>query len=75
MNQETAKKEFSLPLKKEEVRKEENKPSYRNIRGQKIFKADGSLMKEVDKTITPKDAEELDLCDYFASKGNLQKLS
>lgn len=67
---------ITLPeTKKQETKKEENKPSYLNIRGQKIFKAKGNPIPEVDKTFFPADAEELELCEYFTQLGNLKKLS
>lgn len=62
-------------VKKPEEKKEVKKPSYLNVRGQKIFKAEGKPIQEVDKIFTPADAEELELCEYFTKLGNLQKIS
>lgn len=47
---------------------------YINIRGRKIIDKNGGYLKEVERIITPKDAEEEELCQYFVSIGNLKKL-
>lgn len=67
----------AVPAGKQTVLVPETKktaPSYQNIRGQKIFKAKGNPIPEVDKILTPVDAEELELCEYFANLGNLKKI-
>ena len=70
------------PVVKKEEKKEEEaeafiahpKIRYKNLKGRKIIRADGSVMKPVKDELWPITIEEHALCDYFCNKGFLVKL-
>lgn len=59
-----------IPPKKEE----QQKPlAYKNPGNRRFVLANGLAMKTVNGIITPKTAEELELCAYFEEQGKLQR--
>ena len=62
----SAQSKLASLLKKEEAEKEAEALSYQNIRGYKVIRADGTVMKEVNKVLFPVTEEEKELCIYFA---------
>ena len=62
----SAQSKLASLLKKEEAEKEVAVLSYQNIRGYKVIRADGTVMKEMNKVLFPVTEEEKELCIYFA---------
>ena len=67
-------KPLSKGIPPSEEKKELTVLTYKNVKGRKIFLANGNPMKEVSKHFYPKTEEELELCQYFESIGNIVKV-